>query len=216
MYIFIYNTFVSKTAGSQEIPAVEHIFMPNTQKRAYVDNIVSLLQDNPQFVIVGFAGTTHKRLEEFRGKLRELSSQEESNLKLMILKNSLFKVALEKFNAKKRVVSVEELEKIAQGTSGQSAILFLSQNWDAGLKTFKAFAKEEEGMTFRVGLIDGVVYVEAGLTQLADLPGKEELIIKIISSLKTPSSKLVYGLKFNATQLVTVLKNAAEKNSTKN
>lgn len=184
--------------------------MPNPQKRAYVAHLVSLLQENPQFVVVGFAGTTHKRLEEFRGKLRALNPQEGPPSHLMILKNALFRIALEKFNNKGQYVSVEELEKLVTLTSGQSAILFLSQDWIGGLKTFKTFAKEEEGLQFRVGLLDGVVYIEAGLNQLADLLGKEELMAKIIASLRTPSTKLVYGLKFNVMQLVTVLKSAAE------
>jgi large subunit ribosomal protein L10 len=185
--------------------------MPNTQKREYVENIVSLLKENPQVIVVGFAGTKHKKLEEFRAKLRELSSDPTAKSGLMILKNSLFKVALEKFNKNAQLVSSDEIEKIAAGTEGQSAVLFLSEDWIGNLKTFKGFAKEEEGMQFKVGLIDGVVYVQAGLSQLADLPGKDELVAKIIGSLRTPSTKLVYGLKFNATQLVTVLKNAAEK-----
>ena len=176
--------------------------MPNAQKREYVDTIVSLLKDNPQFVVVGFAGTTHKRLEEFRGRLRALAAQEGAKPRLMILKNSLFKVALEKFGG---------LEELSAATSGKSAILFLPNDWMGALKTFKTFAKEEEGMGFRVGLIDGEVHTEAGLVQLADLPGRDELAVRIIRSLRAPSTKLVYSLKFNAIQLVTVLKNAAGK-----
>ncbi|KXK11187.1 MAG: 50S ribosomal protein L10 [Microgenomates bacterium OLB23] len=185
--------------------------MANTQKRAYVENVVSLLKDNPQFIVVGFGGTKHKKLEEFRAKLRELSADPSQKSGLMILKNSLFKVALEKYNAHAKMMKPEEISTLVDNTSGQSAVLFLSQDWVTSLKTFKSFSKEEEGMQFKVGLIDGVVYVQAGLSQLADLPSKEELVAKIIGSLYTPATKLVYGLKFNATQLVTVLKNAAEK-----
>lgn len=185
--------------------------MANTQKRAYVENVISLLKENPQFIVVGFGGTKHKKLEEFRAKLRELSGDPTQKSGLMILKNSLFKVALERFNSGAKLMSADDLGTFVEATSGQSAVLFLSQDWISNLKTFKAFSKEEEGMQFKVGLIDGVVYVQAGLSQLADLPSKEELIAKIIGSLRTPSTKLVYGLKFNATQLVTVLKNAAEK-----
>ncbi len=185
--------------------------MPNTQKRDYVENLVSLLKENPQFVVVGFTSTKHKRLEEFRAKLRELGGQETASPHLMILKNSLFKVALEKFNAQGKVVAEAEIEKLAEHTSGQSALLFLSEDWMAGLKTFKTFAKDEEGMTFRVGLIDGVVYVEAGLAQLADLPSREQLAAQIIGSLLTPATKVAYSLKFNIMQLATVLKNAADK-----
>ncbi len=193
-----------------KVPAVEHT-MANTQKREYVENLVSLLKENPQFVVVGFDGTKHKKLEEFREKLRELSADASTKSQLMILKNSLFKVALEKFNKNAKLVSADEIAKLAENTSGQSAVLFLSEDWITGLKTLKTFSKEEEGMKFKVGLIDGIVYIQAGLSQLADLPSKEQLIAKIIGSLRTPSTKLVYGLKFNATQLVTVLKNAAEK-----
>jgi len=185
--------------------------MANTEKRAYVASLVDSLKENPQFVVIGFGSTKHKKLEEFRAKLRALSSDASAKSGMMILKNALFKVAMEKYTTEAKALNADSALKLAEGASDQSAILFLSEDWITALKTLKAFSKEEEGMQFKVGLIDGVVYEKAGLSQLADLPSKEELVVKVIWSLRAPASKLVYGLKFNAMSLVTVLKNAAEK-----
>jgi len=41
---------------------------------------------------------------------------------------------------------------------------------------------------------------------MAELPSKEELLGKIIGSMKSPMSKFVYALKFNTNKLVYILK----------
>jgi len=43
------------------------------------------------------------------------------------------------------------------------------------------------------------------LEKIAQLPGKNELITNIISSLKSPVSKFVYALKFNTNKFVYIL-----------
>lgn len=181
--------------------------MPNLKKRSYVESLSHKLKENPQFVIVGFGNTTHKRLEEFRAKLRA----ESDGAQLIILKNSLFKVTLAQLNAENKLGTPEDVDSMTGEVRGQSALLFLSPDWISTLKVFKAFSKEEEGMQFKAGYIDNVLYMQAGLQQLADLPSTEEIAVKLISALKAPSSRLVYSLSYNMMRLTTVLKNAAEK-----
>jgi large subunit ribosomal protein L10 len=129
--------------------------------------------------------------------LREISTEKEQQPKFSIIKNSLFNVAFSKFNKK------DKLE-----ASGQSAVMFLPEDWLSSLKAFNIFAKDQEGMQFRVGLIDGTLYEKDFLVQLANLPSKNELIAKILGSLKSPQTRIVYSLEFNMMKLVNVPKNA--------
>lgn len=181
--------------------------MANQAKKAYVDDLRTQLQNNPHLVVVGFSGIPHKQMEEFRTKLRESSDNPPS---FVVLKNSLFKIAFDGFNRKNKVVSDGESLDVQNSVKGQSALMLMNEDWLSGLKTVKEFAKDIEGFEFKIGIIDGQVYADTGLKQLADLPGKEELIAKIIGALKAPQSRFVYGLNFNTMKLVNVLKNASE------
>lgn len=184
--------------------------MPNSIKKSYVDDLVGRLANNESFVVVGFEGTKHTRFEELRTKLREMAPEKDKRPSLIVLKNSLFQIALKQISAKKSLVA-EDVASFAGGVKGKSGLLFLPDEWMEGLKAFDTFAKEEEGMVFRVGVIDGKVYVQDGLNALAKLPSREQLVAQIIGTLRAPQSRLVYGLTYTMSKLVNVLKNAGDK-----
>lgn len=194
---------------SLSISGDREIHMPSQPKKDYVSTVLKTLQDNPRFVVVGFTTTSHLRMEELRTKLRESSKSEISNL--TVLKNSLFKVAFDKLNKEKGLISEAEAEQLRSQIFGQSAIMLMPEDWVGTLKEFKNFAAAEEGMVFKVGILDGQMYVEAGLKQLADLPSKDQLAVNLIMALKAPQSRLVYGLKFNTMKLANVIRNAADR-----
>lgn len=183
--------------------------MANQVKKNYVQNIREKLSHNPHVVVLNFSGTKHKKLEDFRIKLRGIA---EDAPEFFVLKNSLFKIAFDQFNQKNKVLSAEDSEMLQSAVKGQAAAILTDGDWLSYLKAIKEFAKEEEGFEFAAGVLEGTVYNQDGLKRLADLPGKEELIASIIGSVRAPQQKLVYGLKFNAMKLVNVLKNAASKN----
>lgn len=180
--------------------------MANTVKKDYVSDLMGQLQENPHLVVVGFTSTSHKKLEDLREKLRASGTTSS----FMVLKNSLFRLAFYTFNKKNKVVSDEASQTLQDNVKGQAALMLINDDWLSALKVIKDFAKDEEGFEFRVGLVDGQVYEQAGLSQLASLPGRDELVVKIIMALKSPQTKLVYGLKFNSMKLVNVLKNAVD------
>lgn len=182
--------------------------MANTQKKDYVSDLLGQLQENPHLVVIGFNGTTHKRLEELRTKIRASSDKAPT---FMILKNSLFKVAFEYHNKKNSLLTDDESTLLKSHVKGQAALMMMNEEWPAALKVIKEFAKDEEGFDFLVGMIDKHVYEQAGLTQLANLPSREELAVKIILALRSSQTRIAYGLKFNSMKLVNVLRNAADR-----
>lgn len=185
--------------------------MANQQKISYVSDLYAQLQKNPNFVLVGFEKTSHLRLEEFRVKLLNLYKDQDHTSELMVIKNSLFKVALSKLQKSDKKLSESDTKLIQDLAKGQTMLLLIPEDWVGALKEVNTFAKEEEGIVFRVGRIEGIVYESTGLQTLAKLPSKEELVIKVINSLRSSQTRLVYGLQFNTMKLVNVLKNAGEK-----
>ena len=185
--------------------------MANQQKKDYVSELYSRLEKNPHFVLIGFEKSSHQRLEEFRGKLREIYKDQSDMSELMVIKNSLFRVAFEKLQKADKNLTKDDMKIVQDLAKGQTMLLLIPGDWARTLKVVHTFAEEEEGMSFRAGRIEGIVYQESGLQSVAKLPGKEELVIKIINSLRSSQTRLVYGLQFNTIKLVNVLKNASEK-----
>ena len=183
--------------------------MPNLQKKEYVTNLYAKLKESPHFVLVGFTTTAHVRMEDLRHKLRGSLPKGEPT-SFMVIKNSLFSVAFSKLNRTEKLCTPEEEAKIIAMVKNQSAVLFLPADWTGGIKAFYQFSKEEEGLVLKAGFIDGLLYEEQKLTQLAQLPSREELVIKVILSLRSSQTRIAYGLRFSAMKLVNVLRNAGE------
>ena len=172
--------------------------MPSKAKIQAVSQLVEKLTKNPNFAVIDFDGASHQTIEELRGKLFE------KNSRLSVLKNSLFKVALDKIG-KSELAAGETLK-------GQSALVTLTDDWSSTMREFYNFSKGSEHFTFKVGIIDGKVYFKEGLDTLAQLPPREELIIKIISSMKTPQSRLVYSMNFAIMRLINVFRQKGKQN----
>ena len=172
--------------------------MPSKIKTQKVASIVDKLQKTPNFVLVDCQTTTHKKLEELRKKLHDGRSSEDRK-PFFAVKNTLFKIALQR--AKKIDLSDDSALR------GQTALLTLPMDWSDDLKTFYTLVKTEGTLKFKLGQIDEKIYYEQDLLRLAQLPGKTELITKIIMSFKSPQTRLVRSLNHNMTRLVYILRN---------
>ncbi len=183
--------------------------MPSVKKIDYVNDLATKLADHPNFAIVDFASTPHKSLEELKQKLMG-----DSNVKLKVVKNSLFEVALLKFVRKGKLISEEDASELSsKALKGNSAVIFLETDWLSGLQSFFKTAKGYEGMVFKGGVVDGVVYFKDRLNTLAQLPSREILMAKILGSLRSPQYGLVRALKWDAGRFVRVINAIKEKNS---
>jgi large subunit ribosomal protein L10 len=165
--------------------------MPNLKKIQIVNQIAEKLKKNPNFALVNFGNLSHQKLEVLRRKLRPLSAS------FQVVKNSLFKVAAKKTN--KKEIAAEEVLK------GNSALLTLPLDWAKGLSAFYQFAKNENQVLFKIGIIDEKIYQREDLVMLAQLPSRDELIGKILTAIKSPPTRLVYTMKFGMVRLVGVL-----------
>jgi len=114
----------------------------------------------------------------------------EKAINKIAIKNEIYK------NLKKQFLPLKE-------TAG---LVTLSEKWNEGLKAVYTFAKKDASLSLRMSLLDKTLYDSAKTIQMAELPSKEELLGKIIGSMKSPMSKFVYALKFNTNKLVYILK----------
>lgn len=176
--------------------------MPNTKKKEQVSDLTQVINKYGHFVVISYNKTTHQQLEELRNKVRK------SGTTIKVLKNSLFQKAVEKLSENNK-----ELLKLDSQfpLKGSSAMVGFGEQWYEGLKAYYDNAKKEESLAFRFGFIDNTLYEAAGVEALAKLPSREELMAKLIGTMKSPLMKTVYAMKFNMQRLTTVLNEKAKQ-----
>lgn len=171
--------------------------MVNQLKKNQVDLLLQLLEKNPNFLLVQIGKTTHQSLESLRRDLRKTNSQ------IKVIKNTLFEKSINKIALKKTVFN--ELKKQFFPLKETSALVTLSDRWNEGLKVFYLFSKKDVSVNFKLALLDNSIYNAEKSLEIAQLPSREELLGKIIGSLKSPMNKFVYALKYNTNKLVYIL-----------
>jgi large subunit ribosomal protein L10 len=176
--------------------------MVNTNKKGQVDSIFKLVEENPNILLIKIGKTTHQSLEALRRELRK------SNSKIKVIKNTLFEKSVNKVALKNKIF--QDLKKQFFPLKETTALVTLGENWSEGLKALHTFAKKDSSISFKFGLLDKSLYDTAKTLQIAELPSKEELLAKIIGSMKSPMSKFVYALKYNTNKFVYIL-NAKSK-----
>ena len=172
--------------------------MVNTFKKNQIDLIFQLLDKSPNFLLVKMGKTTHQSLESLRKDLRKTDSQ------VKVIKNTLFEKSINKIVLKKSVF--KDLKKQFFPLKETSALVTLGDRWNEGLKTIYLFAKKDSTLSFKFSLLDNNIYDAEKTSIIAQLPSREELLGKIIGSMKNPMSKFVYALKFNTNKFVYILK----------
>lgn len=172
--------------------------MANPTKQQLVHTIVEKLQDKHSFFLVKFEKTGHKTLESLRRELKK------SKGCLEVVKNSLFLKAVNKLSLKDK--TYQQLKKRFFPLKQNTAVISFEQDWAPGIKTFFDFMKKEGTLEFKCGVIENQPYGNEELLALAKLPPREELFVKVLGSLRSPTARLVYAMKFNINKLVIVLR----------
>ena len=176
--------------------------MANINKKNQVDSIFQLIEKNSNLLLVKIGKTTHQGLETLRKELRK------SDSKVKVIKNTLFEKAINKIALKNKLFI--DFKKQFFPLKETVALITLGDRWNEGLKTLYLFTKKDATLSLKLALLDKTLYNAEKSIQIAQLPSKEELLSKIIGSIKSPMSKFVYALKYNTNKFVYIL-NAKSK-----
>lgn len=179
--------------------------MVNNLKKNQVDSILQLIEKNPNILLVKIGKTTHQSLETLRKELRK------SNSRIKVIKNTLFEKSVNKIALKNKLF--KELKKQFLPLKETAALVTLSDRWSEGLKALYLFTKKDSTLSFKLALLDKNLYDAEKSLEIAQLPNREELLGKIIGSMKSPINNFVYALKYNINKFVYILK---EKSKVKN
>ncbi|MEP0773037.1 MAG: 50S ribosomal protein L10 [Acidobacteriota bacterium] len=165
------------------------------QKQQQIDSLTAALQPSSGVFVMGYQGLTVAEVTELREKVRAASG------KYVVVKNTLARIAL-------GAVQREALQGLMEGpvalaiTAGDSAQL---------AKVLAEFAKGHEKLQFRGALVEGQLLDAAQAQQVALLPGKEELVARLLYVLQSPMRRLVTALNWPLRSLAVTVKQIAEE-----
>ena len=153
--------------------------MPSTQileqKKQVVNEMVEKFKAASAGVFVDYRGLTVEEDTELRRKFRE------AGVEYKVVKNTLTSRAAKE-------VGLEALDPIL---NGPTALAMSVDNPVAPAKIIAEFAKKHEALEVKAGFMDGAVMSVAEVNTLAATPSREELLAKMMGSMKSPISGLV-------------------------
>lgn len=169
---------------------------------------------------------TRIKKEETLAELNDLFGRAKSvvfvkNGGLTVAEVSKMKRELRKGNAHAKVAK-KTLMRIALKSNGMpevddsvldGPIISVSSIDDeiTGAKVVKGFMKDIKTIEFTGGVFNGVVYDGKQVLALANLPGKQELLARVVGGMKSPLNGLHHALSYHLRGLVTVLSKIQEQ-----
>lgn len=166
--------------------------MPNQHNQEQIKIIQEKLDKAASMVVIDYAGAKVKDLTDLRAALREAGGE------MFVTKNTLIDIAVGK-------------GKVTESLKGMSAVIFSYNDPVAAIKALVQFHDEKELLDIKQGFMDGKVLSVEEVKALSKLPGKNELIVMLIQTLKSPGQGLVNVLQASARNLVYVMKAIADK-----
>ncbi len=165
------------------------------QKKELAEGFIENLTASKTTVVCDYKGMTVAEISELRKILRE------AGIKMQVLKKSVAQVA---FDNQKIDLDVRKME-------GQLAFVYGGEDEVTATKIVRKFAKDNEKLKMLAGVLENKAMTQEEMTALAKLPGKDELLAKVVGSLKAPVSGFVNVLGGNLRGLVYTLQAIREK-----
>ncbi len=165
--------------------------MPLTrdEKQELIASYDGGLAQAPHAFLLDYKGVTVPQVTELRARIRDSGGQ------YLVVKNTLALLAIEG----------KALGELKEQFQGPTAVAFSAADPVALAKVLTDFAKTVPAIQFKGGVVEGRKIGADQVKEIAQLPGREELVAKLLFLLQSPVSRLARGLAALTRQLVVVL-----------
>jgi len=160
-----------------------------TEKEQIVQELSARLAETQAAFLADYRGINVEQATQLR---RELT---QAGVEYRVVKNNLLKLAAKDTPA----------EGLQEFCAGPTAIALSGADPVAPAKILSKFAKEVEAFELKAGVLSGKMMSVAEISALADLPSREELLAKALSSMQAPISNFVGTMAAIPRSLVQVL-----------
>jgi len=140
--------------------------------------------------------------------------------KLTVAQDFELRKAIRGAGGRYRVIKNNLAEKAAEGTKaaellkglrGMTSMAYTSDDPVALAKALTAYAKAVPTFTFKAGMVEGRVVDVGAINELANLPGKEELIAKLMWLINSSAQRIAVAMNGVARNLAVALNEAIKE-----
>ena len=149
------------------------------QKKAKVEEMASNFQASQSISVVEYRGLSVAQLEALRKELRQ------DGVELEVLKNTFVQKAVESLG----------YADLADQLVGPNAYVFSKKDAVTGPKALVKFAKRNDKLIIKGGVVEGRVVDEEQMKTIAKLPNKEGMLSMLLSCLTSPVRGFALAVK---------------------
>jgi len=160
------------------------------QKEQVIEDLTDRIKRQKVLVFTDFSGLKVSETRDLRKKLRE------AGMEYKVAKKTLIKLALEKA---KKVADIMQFKSSV-------ALVFGYNDPIMPAKIISGFSKEHNKLKVLGGLMEDKVLTVEEIKELAKIPSREELLTKLVWSIKAPVSGFVNVLRGNIRNLLLIFK----------
>ena len=139
-------------------------------KKPVVDEIASSIKDAASVVLVSYKGITVEQDTKMRKELRE------AGVTYKVYKNTMMNFAFKG----------TPCEELCQHLEGTNALAVCMEDATAPARILAKYAKEVPTLELVAGVVEDAYYDKAGIEALSKVPSREELLGKLLGSIKSP------------------------------
>lgn len=148
-------------------------------KQPIVDEISEKINGAQSVVVADGRGLTVAQDTELRKALREAGVQ------YKVYKNTLIKRAFEG----------TDFAQLDEYLEGPSAVAISKDDATAAARVLYKFAKNNDKLEIKGGVVEGKVYDAKALEPIATIPSREELLSKLLGSLQAPITNFARDIR---------------------
>lgn len=171
--------------------------MNREEKNALIESLADIINGSKHFYLTDTGNLNAEQTSNLRRKCFE------KEIKLIVAKNTLLKLALEK--------AVGEYSELYPALKGQTSVM-LTESGSLPAKLIKEFRKNSDKPVLKAAYVEECFYLgDNQLDVLANLKTKEELIGDIIMLLQSPMKNVLSSLQSGPHILAGVIKTLSER-----
>ena len=153
--------------------------MPTPQKEQILQDTTDRIRGVRGIYLADFSGMSVEKLSLLRKRCRE------QNVQFRVIKNTLLKRA---FNER----GISELDPHLEGPTG---LVFSAESEMAPAKILADFAKEHEKPRIKAAVVDGRLFGDKEVAQLAALPSREVLMSQLLGTVIAPMTTFLAAIE---------------------
>ena len=162
--------------------------MPNAkvlqEKQRQVAEVAAKLRECSCTIVTDYRGLNVAQMTELRKQMRE------AGVEFRVIKNTLIR----------RATAEAQLSELDSVLTGPTAIAFSKDDVVAPAKILTEFAKKNEQLQLKAGIVEGRIVDVKQIQALADLPSREGLLSMLLSVLQAPIRNFALAVKAVADQ----------------